>query len=378
MLSLDPRSLIAMAFVMSALMSVILAFMRRHYPTHIRGVGYWAGAPGLWLISTVLYSSRGYVHPLFSVVLANVMLMGGSILYYIGCQRFLGFQSTWRGWVVFLIIAALAFTQLIDDATHYPLRLVVFTSLMLIIYGANLLFLLHHGGKRLPVRMVQIVLGTHMVVLLLRLISAVTGMAGNHIMEASPIQTLYISAYVLLILMLSIGAVLMATDRLVTELEYLATHDPLTHTLNRRALFERCHDELARTQRTGQRGPSILMLDLDHFKHINDTYGHQHGDAILAHFAQTTQSLLRRIDRLGRYGGEEFMLLLPDTDSAQAQVVAQRIHDTAACGHALDCKLSIGATTWQGPHDTLETMLARADAALYLAKASGRNQTCVG
>lgn len=180
----------------------------------------------------------------------------------------------------------------------------------------------------------------------------------------------------LAVLLLSIGAVLMATDRLTTELQYLATHDTLTQSLNRRALLEHCEDELARSQRTGK-GPSLMMLDLDHFKAVNDTRGHQHGDAVLVHFVQRAQAVLRRPDRLGRYGGEEFVVLLPKTGAQDAQAVAQRIHAAAASGHALDCRLSIGLTTWLGPQDTLDAMLARADKALYQAKAQGRNQTCV-
>jgi len=120
-----------------------------------------------------------------------------------------------------------------------------------------------------------------------------------------------------------------------------------------------------------------MMVDLDHFKAINDTYGHQHGDAVLVHFAQCAQAALRRADRLGRYGGEEFMVLLPETSAQDALVVADRIHAALATGHALDCKLSIGLTGWIGPSDTLDAMLARADGALYDAKAQGRNQSRV-
>ena len=250
------------------------------------------------------------------------------------------------------------------------------TTLVSAIYATNLHFLLRHGGKRLPVRMVQIVLAAHLAVLAVRLATALAGMAGAHLMEQTLLQTLYISAYVLTVLMLSIGAVLMATDRLVTELEHLATYDPLTQVFNRRALLERCEEELARSQRTG-RGPCLMMLDLDHFKRLNDTHGHQHGDAVLVHFAHTTQAVLRRADRLGRYGGEEFMLLLPETGTQEARRVAQRIHTALAVGHRLDCQLSIGLTSWRGPDDTLDAMLARADQALYQAKAQGRNQTCV-
>ncbi len=375
MTQLDPRSLIAMAGFMAALMAVVLYFMRRSYPPSIRGIGYWASAPLIWLVATVLFSGRGVFPDLLSLVAANTLLLLGTTAYYIGCRRFLGHDGGWRLWGTVAALAALLFTWLTYVHPSYPLRLGSFTAIMICVYAANLRFLLRHGGKRLPVRLVQVVLLLHIGVLMVRLTSALVGKAGNDLMEPSLYQTLYVGAYVLTVLMLSIGAVLMATDRLTAELQHLATHDALTHTLNRRALLERFEDELARSQRTG-RGPAIMMLDLDHFKTVNDTLGHQHGDAVLVHFVQRAQAVLRRGDRLGRYGGEEFMVLLPETGTQDAQTVAQRIHAAATSGHTLDCRLSIGLTTWHGPGDTLDTMLARADKALYQAKEQGRNQTC--
>ena len=376
MTQLDPRSLIAMAGLMAALMAVVLYFMRRYYPPSIQGIGYWASAPLMWLVATVMFSGRGVFPDLFSMVVANTLLLLGTTAFYVGCRRFLGHGGGWRLWGTVAALSALVFAWLTYGHPSYPLRLGSFTALMICIYAANLRFLLCHGGKRFPVRLVEVVLALHIAVLAVRLSSTLVGRAGSDLMEPSLYQTLYIGAYVLTVLMLSIGAVLMATDRLTTELNHLATHDALTHTLNRRALLERFEEELARSQRTGK-GPSLMMLDLDHFKAVNDTRGHQHGDAVLVHFVQRAQAALRRPDRLGRYGGEEFVVLLPETGAQDAQAVAQRIHAAAASGHALDCRLSIGLTTWLGPQDTLDAMLARADKALYQAKAQGRNQTCV-
>jgi len=376
MTQLDPRSLIAMAGLMAALMAVVLYFMRRYYPPSIQGIGYWASAPLMWLVATVMFSGRGVFPDLFSMVVANTLLLVGTTAFYIGCRRFLGHGGGWRLWGSVAALSALLFAWLTYGYSSYPLRLGSFTALMICIYAANLRFLLRHGGKRFPVRLVEVVLVLHIAVLAVRLSTTLVGRAGNDLMEPSLYQTLYIGAYVLTVLMLSIGAVLMATDRLTTELNHLATHDALTHTLNRRALLERFEEELARSQRTGK-GPALMMLDLDHFKAVNDTRGHQHGDAVLVHFVQRAQAVLRRPDRLGRYGGEEFVVLLPETGAQDAQAVAQRIHAAAASGHALDCQLSIGLTTWLGPQDTLDAMLARADKALYQAKAQGRNQTCV-
>ena len=261
MTNLDPRSLIAMAGLMASLMAVVLYFMRRYYPPSIQGIGYWASAPLTWLGATVLFSGRGVFPDLLSLAAANTLLLLGTTAYYIGCRRFLGHDGGWRLWGTVAALAALLFTWLTYGHPSYPLRLGSFTALMICIYAANLRFLLRHGGKRFPVRLVEVVLALHIAVLAVRLSTTLVGRAGSDLMEPSLYQTLYIGAYVLTVLMLSIGAVLMATDRLTTELNHLATHDALTHTLNRRALLERFEEELARSQRTG-RGPAIMMLDL--------------------------------------------------------------------------------------------------------------------
>ena len=177
--------------------------------------------------------------------------------------------------------------------------------------------------------------------------------------------------------MMSVGTLLMATDRVRTEFEHMATHDGLTGTLNRRAIIQCAEDELDRSLRY-QQAFSLMMLDLDHFKAVNDTHGHQHGDRVLVQFAECTRTALRRADRLGRYGGEEFLVLLPNTAADMALPVAERIHEALASGQSLDCTVSIGVTTWQGAGDSLDAMLGRADAALYRAKAEGRNRTCAG
>lgn len=369
--------MIALAGFMSALMAIVLACMRRYYPPHIRGIGAWAAAPVFWLASTALFTSRGLVPDWLGLVGANMLLVIGTMTYYMGMRAFLGHAHTWRSWGWVLALCLGVFAWLSYGWPNYSVRLTFFTLVMSCIYGAQLRFLLRFGGSNFPVRLVEVVLVLHLLVLLVRLGSILAGHTGESLMEPSLFQNLYIGAYALTVLMLSIGALLMATDRLRTELEHLATHDSLTRALNRRALLQRCEEELDRARRYGS-GPSLMMLDLDHFKTVNDTHGHQHGDAVLVHFVERSMAVLRTPDRMGRYGGEEFMVLLPGTDATAALNVARRIHATLATGHALDCQVSIGLTHWTGSGDTLDAMLSRADAALYRAKEQGRNQTAVG
>lgn len=377
MTTLDPRSLIIMACLTALVMAVVLGFMRRYYPPNIQGLGHWAWTPVVWLASGVLLMQpAGEFQGLFRL-LGNAMLVGGFGMFYIGCRRFFEQPSAWRrvltGWAFTML--ALAWFSWVSPS--YAMRSALLTASVLCLLAATLWLLWRHGNCHFPVRLVQVTLVAHLGISLFRLQGLFSPDAVTDLMHASAAQTFYLGAYVVVVLLLCLGAVLMATDRVRTELEHIATHDALTGTLNRRAILALCADESERSLRYGQPF-SLMMVDLDHFKAINDTYGHQHGDRVLAHFTECAGAALRRADRLGRYGGEEFLVVLPNTATDMALPVADRMRATLNTGHPLDCKASIGITHWQGPQDSLDAMLARADAALYRAKALGRNQTCVG
>lgn len=167
------------------------------------------------------------------------------------------------------------------------------------------------------------------------------------------------------------------------ELKRLASVDPLTGALNRRAFLSALDKEWSRAARYGT-GLSLLMLDLDHFKRVNDTYGHDMGDKVIARFCELARSLLRDIDLLGRWGGEEFIIALPHSDLRGARLVAERIREAFAesvfeplGSGSFAVTVSIGvADIGDGrmPHDRL---IRRADDALYQAKAAGRDQVVV-
>jgi diguanylate cyclase (GGDEF)-like protein len=166
------------------------------------------------------------------------------------------------------------------------------------------------------------------------------------------------------------------------ELERLATTDPLSNAFNRRHFTKSADIEIARSVRHGH-ALALLMLDIDHFKSINDTYGHHVGDLAIYEFAETCRKLLRRSDVLGRMGGEEFAVFLPETPPAGALHIAQRLCEQISQLEMptekgpLKFTVSVGVGIWRGNDDTLGELLQRADAALYEAKHRGRNQVVV-
>jgi diguanylate cyclase (GGDEF)-like protein len=158
--------------------------------------------------------------------------------------------------------------------------------------------------------------------------------------------------------------------------------DQLTGLPNRRHILGLLDEALAANERTGS-GLCIAVIDIDHFKAINDAHGHEAGDAVLEHFARACRERVRAQDRLGRTGGEEFLLLLPDVSLDDAVRIIDRVRDgfpPAVLGHSgleLPCTFSAGLTKAL-PDDERSSILRRADRALYAAKDEGRNRTRIG
>ncbi|OHC91504.1 MAG: hypothetical protein A3J87_01760 [Sideroxydans sp. RIFOXYB12_FULL_59_6] len=172
--------------------------------------------------------------------------------------------------------------------------------------------------------------------------------------------------------------------RLERELVRRAQTDVLTGLNNRRHFYDLAEQELARAKRYGK-PLAMLMLDVDHFKQVNDSYGHHAGDAVLRKLSEVCIAALREIDVIGRYGGEEFVVLLPETDAHRALEAAERLRHALAeaevplaGGDMLRFTVSIGVSNLVATDADLDSVLKRADKGLYEAKNSGRNRVCVG
>lgn len=210
--------------------------------------------------------------------------------------------------------------------------------------------------------------------------ATVLGGASETASVTSPATFNIVFLFIGLILNLAVNIALagVVTMRLVERLEQLGLTDPMTGTFNRRALSQRL--ELQHRQALQGIPYSLCVLDLDHFKRINDQLGHAAGDAALLHLVAVLQACLREHDLLCRVGGEEFCILLPDTRDAGARSVAERLQqalvDTPFVweGQSWPLTASFGVATFSAEHDSAESLLQRADQAVYQAKAAGRNQ----
>jgi diguanylate cyclase (GGDEF)-like protein/PAS domain S-box-containing protein len=167
--------------------------------------------------------------------------------------------------------------------------------------------------------------------------------------------------------------------KLEEELSYQATTDELTRTFNRRHFIKVAQAELKRSIRQ-KHTVSIVLIDIDHFKHINDTYGHPAGDQALVIFTERCRESIRDIDVFARFGGDEFALLLPETNVEQARFVVNRVHQAIVDkpfildDQQVTVTMTAGAAVSHGAGEALDSLLIRADQALYLAKEAGRNR----
>jgi diguanylate cyclase (GGDEF)-like protein len=192
-----------------------------------------------------------------------------------------------------------------------------------------------------------------------------------------------LSQYVVLestiaLVMMAFGTVMLTNEYITTELRHLAEVDPLTSVFNRRAFLTLLEKAISQAERMRQSLP-VLVLDLDHFKKINDTWGHSGGDDVLRQFVALANRCLRKEDMMGRLGGEEFAIFLPNADSPGAQAVAERLRTLVQAQPVQSGPQSIALTVSIGMAlcvrgDSADAVLKRADTAMYLAKQKGRNR----
>jgi len=197
----------------------------------------------------------------------------------------------------------------------------------------------------------------------------------------------FVSSF-LLIGILGIREIIQLAEKQRDKLEKISKTDYLTGVASRFEVQERIEQEFQRNFRTGH-PTSLLMIDIDHFKQVNDTYGHPIGDQVLRGLTDILRINLREIDVIGRVGGEEFLIMLPETDPSEAFQVAERLRLDVAnhvCTHAVGCEIkiqiSIGISTFNPKfessgdlHQLVKEYVSRCDQAMYQAKQAGRNQT---
>ena len=330
-------------------------------------------------LAYVAYTLFGHAPLWLTYGLANTLLSLALAFYTLSIPLIHGQQPPWR--LIFALPACMAVLLALLIDTQEPRQLaaclVLISQCMLIVHFAQR-FALPKGRAHL---LLMIGASISLIGIGIRIVVIVGGGATEMHYDVSSLkQSISVGIGTATVIMLSLGLVLLSRERIEADLQKTALYDTLTGIANRLAILHKLADELDRAYRQ-RTSLSIAMLDIDHFKQVNDKYGHLIGDAALRHCVQHVQQRLRRNDSIGRYGGEEFLLLLPGTDAAGAALLIDQLRQSLAENpvrideHEIPLSFSAGVYGFI-PDSQLDLThpLTRADEALYDANKAGRNQ----
>ncbi|MFM0023168.1 GGDEF domain-containing protein [Paraburkholderia azotifigens] len=372
----DLRTVILMSSVMPGLMALVMFSLGRGFPANIRGVGHWAWGALVVSMSAMLLALRGSIGDWLSIVVANVGLILGTGLWLIGSQLFFGLRPSRRFVALLLVIGVIAMSWMTWAHPSVAGRTLCMSAILTATFGLNSFTMLRFGKGSNTAIFVGSMQLVQTVVTAARGVSMfVPAWASTGLFAPDLIQKIYLITGALMSLTVTVGLLFVAMDRLRNHLEQQSFMDPLTGLLNRRAFLSVHQQEREKTMRTGGL-LSLLLIDLDHFKRVNDTYGHATGDRILIDFAKRVAEMLPAPGHVARWGGEEFAVLLPRVRPDEARDHAERIRQRIA--QKDDATLpgytcSIGVACMAASDATIEQLARDADEALYSAKRGGRN-----
>ena len=376
---MDIRTLIIALLAQVSLLGALAIFFESRQPG-TRAMGVWGA--GLLVVAAgyAAIALRGAIPDLLSITVANTLLMGANLIFYRSLRVF-GGKSVDDP----LGLAALAATTVLiyvfsEVSPNLGLRVLVVSTISGFLFARNALELRGDAPPevRISRRFMEAVYWLVVGLMVFR-VAANLYRPGVDLMAPSVSQGVFFLAVLLLTTAGSFGMFWMEIQYLHVELARQAARDSLTGMLNRGSFLAEFERELARVRRGGT-VLSVAMFDLDHFKRLNDTHGHPAGDEVLRSVAASMLASIRQPDILGRYGGEEFALLMPDTDADMAMRVAERIRAAVQMngvewnGQRLSITVSGGVAAFASHGAGADALIAAADAALYEAKRAGRNR----
>lgn len=377
----DLRTLSMMVTVIAFIYAIGL-FLFGKTQKKYRGFNWISLALFLIMIGMLFLGARDYWPDFVSVIGSNSLFIIGTLFYYEGfrrvCNNLRGFDPIGVAVSVFGLVGVLFFYFVAPSVNG---RIVMFSVSHAWMEALGVILLLKIADKEmfLPRFMTAIAVSVDAGYHLFRMIWTMCQDPMNDLLTAGNVQAIAVIATMFFITGTTFGLVWIVNRGLDLELMEMAMQDPLTGILNRRGMERLVNVEFAKFTRH-EPDMVVMLLDLDHFKLVNDDFGHSVGDEVLTEFAQEVQKFLRNYDIFGRLGGEEFVIFLPMTDIRDAEKVAERIRKHVAehvfCGgkNGVKITVSIGVSNFIPENATLDTVIPFADEALYVSKQHGRNR----
>lgn len=351
-----------------------------------------ANLPLLWAaaacagysVCMFLAALRGRIPDFLSIVLCNELLLFYMVAYFEAFHRLFTAPPKERFiGPLLLVVQFILFVWYTYYQPDFQVRVVVLsvTLCIMCLCILKLLFTEIKRSRRIALVFTVIPFATLFSISMAHILLFLLGKELFAASFTSPAYAFSIVAECVCAVWITLSVLFIITYRLQTQVVHMSQTDPLTGTMNRRALEHTVEREIARSKRKGTH-ISLIMADIDHFKRVNDTYGHQAGDAMLIHTAANYKKHLRAEDVLARYGGDELVALLPETDSTQARNVAERLRAANKLTPLVFENRTIPATSSFGVvgcdyPDDYDTLLKYADDALYQAKEAGRDRVVV-
>lgn len=392
--SLDMRTIGIIALVLHAALALVMLqiyLTRKTYP----GFRSWTIGQACWVAASFFFYFRPVVGEMVSIVVSNALYMVFSLLIYSGLARFYGFDPHLRKLALNIGVAVVSLGFIywyrlgVDDVNMR----IFFQSLGLGFIGLRgaLDPLLVAQGRRYQIQ--TVISGALALVSVLVIIRGVLALSAplytDMVNQDGLLRTVLIVSLFSMVIEVCGFITLMharVEDELLdtqARLQELADTDSLTGLVNRRKFTELVAHDIGLARRHGH-ALSLILFDLDHFKQINDVYGHAAGDAVLAEVARKCLETVRQTDIVARWGGEEFAVLMPETDQEGARLMARRLREILRELRPLDdqavrttASFGVAELGGDGSGESFERLAARADACLYRAKREGRDRVCV-
>jgi diguanylate cyclase (GGDEF)-like protein len=375
---MDNRTLFACQILLTMVYSIAFLGMRRMY-RHLPGTGSFALGFFSGFLGCVLIVVRGAAANFVTNVIEHFLIFSAFVLFYRGILLFFRSPRTTHFLWITCAIALLLLTYFSMVEDRVAARILIVSLVLLFSRGLIAVELFRQAGQRSILNVFAALMAAYALFGVVR--STLTFLHGPpyDFMQTSRFQTPSLVVNLLFICIIGLFFLLMLSSELVAIVEAQSLYDHVSGALNRRGIDQRLALELVRAERNGYE-LAVALIDIDHFKHINDTAGHAAGDAALKQVVEVISSRLRSYDFFGRYGGDEFLLVFSQTSREDALRIAERIEHAVSgltvSRFALPVTLSIGLT-FATRCETAVSMLARADMALYNAKRAGRNCTRV-
>ncbi len=378
--SFDIRSALLVGALLTTIIGGLLLIVARGFPTSYRAsMGWWVAGTLLLPASFVLLAARASLPTAVGVVAANTLIAASLAAYAFAIECFHGLPRRRARLGLLVAAVALASAVLAQVPDSAPARLGAIVPLLALLGGVFWNLYASPRSRGLARHILGAMLLLAAAILLDRAITmflAPAQLTGDFSLNA--VQVLSYAVGSVLPVLASFGFLLMCTERSQRDLQYAARVDFLTECYNRRAIEELGSRAIAAARRHGM-PLAVLVIDIDHFKRINDELGHAAGDEALTAAVARIRSMLRSEDMLGRMGGEEFIVLMPNTDSAASIVAGERIRESFSArplpvdGAERQVTLSVGAAVLAPADRHFSQLLVRADRAMYAAKNAGRN-----